>query len=62
MTKIADLVRALVRPVATGMLVSAQIAFVAAGLHTGNFEAAKIITPVAMMPLAWWFAERAVTK
>lgn len=57
-----DLIRGAVRPVVTVVLVLAQIAFVGAGIYTGDFEAAKVLAPFTMMPLTYWYVERTISR
>ena len=55
-------VRSLVRPLVTYAVIGAQIAFIGAGVHSGDFEAAKMMSAITGVVVGFWFLERAVSR
>lgn len=54
--------RGAVRPAVTLIVVLAQLAFVGAGVHSGNFDGAEMMIPITTVIIGFWFAERAVNN
>lgn len=57
-----DYIRGLIRPVGTYTLILAQVGFLAAGMVTGDYEAAKAVGTLTGVAMTYYFVDRTNSK